>query len=317
MAAHCVYITNNNNLGECKPSGCTMRNISSSSCSGSSSSSSSVSSSSGRRSVMRFMTIVAIPALLVLLLVVLLLCCSFTVSLGTTTDAAVTDGSNGQPYSIPLTSSSQHHHHHHHHHQTPSHNHVSVDDSPQPNRSLGYKDKLEPSVSLSYQLNKDQQNKAQQNNGSSTNGKSHRHHHQAVKPSQSDEPNKEGYFLVHYYHRLLQQLRSTVAPFIWFVSRPSIEDFAKLRSSIPSMAQLDEDAAMVAPIVKRLKSKTFFKIFNVDLLRPCPFWAAEAMCSNKDSCSVCQCTEDDIPKPWKMKPIEEFVDRKSSSSPSS
>eukprot|EP00922_Rhytidocystis_sp_ex-Travisia-forbesii_P033245 GHVS01049417.1.p1 GENE.GHVS01049417.1~~GHVS01049417.1.p1 ORF type:complete len:623 (+),score=8.89 GHVS01049417.1:94-1962(+) len=104
------------------------------------------------------------------------------------------------------------------------------------------------------------------------------------------------------------------SPFLWSVQRPSAENFAIFSPAIPNMESLDEDARIVGPILNRLKQRTFFKIFNVDLDKPCPFWAAEAMCREEGSCSVCQCDDDQIPVVWKMKPIEDFVNRKHAAS---
>lgn len=78
----------------------------------------------------------------------------------------------------------------------------------------------------------------------------------------------------------------------------------------PSIAEIDEDATTVLPILERLSDRTFFRIFKIVLDAECPFWAVQRMCSNPSGCSVCQCDESQIPTAYKMKPIEEFVDRK-------
>eukprot|EP00922_Rhytidocystis_sp_ex-Travisia-forbesii_P033237 GHVS01049408.1.p1 GENE.GHVS01049408.1~~GHVS01049408.1.p1 ORF type:complete len:611 (+),score=42.94 GHVS01049408.1:113-1945(+) len=117
-----------------------------------------------------------------------------------------------------------------------------------------------------------------------------------------------------YYSQISSLVASLLSPFLWSVNRPSPESFAIFSPSTPDMRTLDEDAAIVGPIVQRLKQRTFFKIFNVDLDKPCPFWAAEALCRHEGSCSVCQCDDHEIPVAWKMKPTEEFVNRKHAAS---
>eukprot|EP00922_Rhytidocystis_sp_ex-Travisia-forbesii_P033241 GHVS01049412.1.p1 GENE.GHVS01049412.1~~GHVS01049412.1.p1 ORF type:complete len:605 (+),score=17.08 GHVS01049412.1:230-2044(+) len=117
-----------------------------------------------------------------------------------------------------------------------------------------------------------------------------------------------------FYSQLNSRLLSIWSPFLWSVRRPSPEGFAIFSPATPNMKSLNEDARIVRPILNRLKQRTFFKIFNVDLDKPCPFWAAESICSQEGSCSVCQCDDDQIPLAWKMKPVEDFVNRKHAAS---
>jgi len=56
-------------------------------------------------------------------------------------------------------------------------------------------------------------------------------------------------------------------------------------------------------ILCKLTSKTFFKIFKVDLDSECPFWAMKKMCSGKGGCNVCECDEKEIPIAWKQTTI--------------
>ena len=77
------------------------------------------------------------------------------------------------------------------------------------------------------------------------------------------------------------------------------------------MKELEEDARALAPILQRLRQRRFFRLFNVDLNKSCPFWAAEAMCSSAGNCEVCQCNEEDVPMVYKHRPIEQFVNRRS------
>eukprot|EP00922_Rhytidocystis_sp_ex-Travisia-forbesii_P056029 GHVS01082949.1.p1 GENE.GHVS01082949.1~~GHVS01082949.1.p1 ORF type:complete len:648 (-),score=72.20 GHVS01082949.1:470-2413(-) len=99
-------------------------------------------------------------------------------------------------------------------------------------------------------------------------------------------------------------------PYMLSVKKPSTAAFsAAFRLSTPPMAQLDEDAALVAPIIERMQRRRFFRIFRVDLERPCPFWAVSKLCSGVDSggdCSVCPCHHDDVPTSWRLKPVENF-----------
>lgn len=44
-------------------------------------------------------------------------------------------------------------------------------------------------------------------------------------------------------------------------------------------------------------TRTFFKYFKVNLEQECPFWEEDGQCFMRD-CSVCECSPDEIPKPW-------------------
>lgn len=57
----------------------------------------------------------------------------------------------------------------------------------------------------------------------------------------------------------------------------------------------------------------WFTIFvlnhQINLNKECPFWARKEMCTSGNSCQICECNEEHVPQPWKMKPIRNFVDR--------
>ncbi len=44
-------------------------------------------------------------------------------------------------------------------------------------------------------------------------------------------------------------------------------------------------------------SRNFFKYYKVNLDQECPFWEEDGQCMMKD-CSVCECSPEEIPKPW-------------------
>eukprot|EP00923_Selenidium_pygospionis_P003507 GHVN01005532.1.p1 GENE.GHVN01005532.1~~GHVN01005532.1.p1 ORF type:complete len:537 (+),score=49.07 GHVN01005532.1:947-2557(+) len=93
-----------------------------------------------------------------------------------------------------------------------------------------------------------------------------------------------------------------------FRVRPPSSDLAG--EGFPTFGELDRDVDLVLPVLQRMKERTFFRIFKVDLTRSCPFWAADAMCSHPEGgCTVCACDQDQIPLSWKMRPIENFVVR--------
>eukprot|EP00903_Cladosiphon_okamuranus_P017822 g16401.t1 len=51
------------------------------------------------------------------------------------------------------------------------------------------------------------------------------------------------------------------------------------------------------PLLTKLQKRTFFKYYKVNLDLECPFWEEDGQCMLKD-CSVCECSPDEIPKPW-------------------
>jgi len=58
-----------------------------------------------------------------------------------------------------------------------------------------------------------------------------------------------------------------------------------------------ETEKIFVPILDKLAQTTFFKYYRVNLEQRCPFWQDDGVCMIKD-CSVCECTRDEIPKPW-------------------
>ncbi|GJQ09650.1 hypothetical protein GpartN1_g1441.t1 [Galdieria partita] len=51
--------------------------------------------------------------------------------------------------------------------------------------------------------------------------------------------------------------------------------------------------------LSKLVQRTFFRIFKVDLSKECPFWPDDGQCALRD-CSVCACSEDEIPVLWRL-----------------
>lgn len=51
------------------------------------------------------------------------------------------------------------------------------------------------------------------------------------------------------------------------------------------------------PLLKDLQKRIFFKYYKVNLEQECPFWEEDGQCMMKD-CSVCECSPEEIPKPW-------------------
>eukprot|EP00761_Pharyngomonas_kirbyi_P014113 gb/GECH01014143.1/.p1 GENE.gb/GECH01014143.1/~~gb/GECH01014143.1/.p1 ORF type:complete len:477 (+),score=100.34 gb/GECH01014143.1/:1-1431(+) len=55
----------------------------------------------------------------------------------------------------------------------------------------------------------------------------------------------------------------------------------------------------IFPLTNQLVNQTFFKYFKADVFKGCSFWAQEFLCGLDGGCSVCECDDDEIPKPWK------------------
>ena len=51
------------------------------------------------------------------------------------------------------------------------------------------------------------------------------------------------------------------------------------------------------PILKDVTSRTFFRYFRVNLDRKCPFWQEDGQCM-MESCSVCTCEDNEVPRSW-------------------
>lgn len=54
----------------------------------------------------------------------------------------------------------------------------------------------------------------------------------------------------------------------------------------------------ILPTLAALSTRTYFRYFQVDLWRTCPFWEEDAMCSIRD-CAVCDCDPHEIPTCWR------------------
>ena len=55
----------------------------------------------------------------------------------------------------------------------------------------------------------------------------------------------------------------------------------------------------VFPLLQSLTATPFMRYFKVSLYCDCPLWPDDVMCSMRD-CSVCECEDDEVPKPWKL-----------------
>eukprot|EP00871_Galdieria_phlegrea_P005669 jgi/Galph1/6102/GphlegSOOS_G4648.1 len=60
-----------------------------------------------------------------------------------------------------------------------------------------------------------------------------------------------------------------------------------------------ENAVKLNRKLSNLVARTFFRIFKVDLTKECPFWPDDGQCALRD-CSVCACSEDEIPVFWRI-----------------
>eukprot|EP01054_Gregarina_sp_Poly1_P000053 Gregarina_sp_Poly_1__52@NODE_100_length_14458_cov_232_622472_g87_i0_p3_GENE_NODE_100_length_14458_cov_232_622472_g87_i0NODE_100_length_14458_cov_232_622472_g87_i0_p3_ORF_typecomplete_len555_score76_32ERO1/PF04137_15/2_3e80ShK/PF01549_24/0_049_NODE_100_length_14458_cov_232_622472_g87_i024824146 len=93
----------------------------------------------------------------------------------------------------------------------------------------------------------------------------------------------------------------------WSIESPR----GKIVDQFPTAEEIEDEAHRILPLVEKLSEAKFFRIFKIDLSQECPFWARADLCSSPTgSCGVCECTEDQIPLPWKQKPVEHFVDRR-------
>src|SRR5690348_7532018 len=65
---------------------------------------------------------------------------------------------------------------------------------------------------------------------------------------------------------------------------------------------IDEANQFLHPLLNKLRTRTFFKIFKVDLESECPYWVSRHVCAFKPgngngsppACSVCKCEESEI-----------------------
>lgn len=54
---------------------------------------------------------------------------------------------------------------------------------------------------------------------------------------------------------------------------------------------------VIKPLLANITASKYFRYFFVDLEKPCPFWQEEGLCM-MEGCSVCTCSDDEIPLPW-------------------
>ncbi|RNF03774.1 putative endoplasmic reticulum oxidoreductin [Trypanosoma rangeli] len=56
----------------------------------------------------------------------------------------------------------------------------------------------------------------------------------------------------------------------------------------------------IAKLLNNITKRPFFRFFKVNLEKPCPYWAVQLLCtSEKSSCQVCSCDENDVPEALK------------------
>jgi ERO1-like protein alpha len=59
-----------------------------------------------------------------------------------------------------------------------------------------------------------------------------------------------------------------------------------------------EKVEEISPFLTKLTNLKYFRFFRVDLSRSCEFWVSNAMCTQKLSCSLCECPKEKLPKSW-------------------
>ena len=64
-----------------------------------------------------------------------------------------------------------------------------------------------------------------------------------------------------------------------------------------SVEQVNRDT--LNPLLKALTGTAFMRYFKTTLYCDCPLWPDDGMCAMRD-CSVCECEDDEVPKPWKL-----------------
>ncbi|KAJ8907419.1 hypothetical protein NDN08_007531 [Rhodosorus marinus] len=92
----------------------------------------------------------------------------------------------------------------------------------------------------------------------------------------------------------------------------SVNSFSlKLEDVNCSAVELNDANKGLNDVLSRLTSRSnFFSIFKVDLLKECPFWPDDGMCTSKDSCGVECCGDDEIPVAWRADGEEGCVECK-------
>jgi ERO1-like protein alpha len=64
-----------------------------------------------------------------------------------------------------------------------------------------------------------------------------------------------------------------------------------------SVEQVNRDT--LNPLLTALTGTAFMRYFKTTLYCDCPLWPDDGMCAMRD-CSVCECEDDEVPKPWKL-----------------
>ncbi|SCM22301.1 endoplasmic reticulum oxidoreductin, putative [Plasmodium berghei] len=72
---------------------------------------------------------------------------------------------------------------------------------------------------------------------------------------------------------------------------------------------IEEDSRVAYEILKELTQKNYFRIFKVNLHVPCKLQKISEKCNEKTKCSVCECTEDEIPYNFRTNEVEIIHDQ--------
>jgi ERO1-like protein alpha len=68
-----------------------------------------------------------------------------------------------------------------------------------------------------------------------------------------------------------------------------------------SVDDVQKNHSEVDRLLRLIVQRPFFRIFKVNLERPCQFFPDDGMCG-RESCAVSECYEDEIPEPWRTRP---------------
>jgi len=91
---------------------------------------------------------------------------------------------------------------------------------------------------------------------------------------------------------------------------------AQIRNGPPSDYKFDYELPLtigdVIPVnddlrgtLHELVKTAFFRYYKVNLHSTCPYWAMNRMCTSGGGCNVCECTENEIPKPWRIESTDQ------------
>lgn len=86
---------------------------------------------------------------------------------------------------------------------------------------------------------------------------------------------------------------------------------ATIRKGPPSDYKFDQQLPLsvgdMVPVNDNIKTTLddlvrtpYFRYYKVNLHSECPYWAMNRMCTSGGGCNVCECTENEIPKPWRI-----------------